>query len=164
MLDLMFRVMVASLLAVYSAPALAETAVVLARVEKVQSLGSGIFDCPTAGTCDGGWRVRVHQVQWVSGPKVKAGASIVLTFHTRGGPLKRNEELLLVLEPIPDESERSLLKADYFVRDWSRGGNPLCLMQEPSVWGLEISKQALLADSEGVARCISRDALLRSGT
>ncbi len=160
----MFRFIVASLLAVYSAAALAETAVVLARVENVKSLGPDIFDCPSAGTCDGGWRVNVHQVQWVSGPKVKSRASVVLTFHTRGGPLKRKEELLLVLEPIPDSSERSLLKADYFVRDWSRGNSPFCLMQEPSVWGLTISKQALLPDSEGVARCFLRDALPKSGT
>ena len=134
---------------------LAESSVVLGEVESAESVEIGPFDCPTAGTCSGGYRLRIRGTHAILGTERSDPLVAVLSLHLRTGQPRKGDQMLLVLEPIADMQLRTELGASFFVLDASVGRDRFCLLKRPSIWGIEVEQGSLADDGAHQPNCFA---------
>lgn len=151
----MFKIFATVLTLLVPMAVLAESSVVLGRVESVESIDIGPFDCPTAGTCSGGYRLRLRGAHPVVGVETSDPLVAVLSLHLRTGQPRKGDQMLLVLEPIADMRLRNEIGASFYALDASVGRDRFCLLKGPLTWGIEVAEGSLADDGAHRPNCFA---------
>jgi hypothetical protein len=128
--------------------------VVVGRVLSQDDLGlSACGDLKPEEICMHRWfRWTIQAQRTLSGPPITGRIALAYSQHTYFEKWYLKEVQLFVLTPIEEAPTRRLLKADYYLEDFSRRLAMYCLHQDPETPGIEVRGTAV-SDSKESGYC-----------
>ena len=136
-----------------NAAAAADT-VALGRLVKNEPMEYVPDTCPENSICLHSWWKWVIDVdKTVSGPRTSGHIVAARMQHASLLPANRKRFRLFVLRPIEDSKQRALLRADYYLEDFSWANTMYCLDRDPKEFGLSTEETYVAGVGDSKQHC-----------
>jgi hypothetical protein len=110
--------------------------------------------CPENSICLHSWWKWVIDIdKTVSGPRASGRIVAARMQHTSLLPANLKRFRLFVLKPIEDPKQRALLRADFYLEDFSWASTMYCLYQDPKEFGLALEDTYVAGTDDSKQYC-----------